>query len=263
MLAQPPPMQFPAFRVSIKTFAAGQKLVWSRPIPGRLCVMMAGEMRESMRTGEARYCPSDLVYKPPEEHPRLAFGAGGVRTVTVELDSGQLAGLGQAGLRLDRAFHGGSAPGAALGARIAAELRHRDEITPLAVEGLTLELLAEACRLVRPAPVPGGARWLHEVRERVREEFTRRLTLADCPHAVGVHPVHLAQSFRAHYGESFGQCIRRLRIDFASRVLAQTSKPIAEIALDAGFSDQSHFTKAFRHASGLTPAGFRRAFQRA
>ena len=263
MLVQPPQMLLPAFRVSIKTFAPGQKLVWSRPVPARLCVMMAGEMRESLRTGEARYHPSDLVYKPPEEHPRLAFGPGGVRTVTVELDSGQLAGLGQAGLRLDRAFHGGSAASAALGARIAAELRRRDEVTPLAVEGLTLELLAEACRLVRPARTPGGARWLHEIGERVHAEFTRRLTLTGCAQEAGVHPVHLAQSFRAHYGESFGRCIRRLRIDFASRALAQTSKPIAEIALDAGFSDQSHFTKAFKHASGLTPADFRRAFRRA
>lgn len=150
---------------------------------------------------------------------------------------------------------------AALGARIASELLHGDELTPLVVEGLTLELLAEAGRLDRPARPERGPRWLCHVSERVHAEFTRRLTLAECAREAGVHSVHLAQSFRARHGESFGQCIRRLRIDLASRQLTQTAKSIAEIALDSGFADQSHFTKAFKRARGLTPAAFRRAFR--
>ena len=260
MQGPPPPIQLPGFRVSLKTFVPGQKLVWSRAVPGRLCVMMTGEMVESERTHQVRYRPADLVYKPPEERPRLSFGRG-VRTVTVELEPDRLAALDGAGLSLGRAFRYTSSTAAALGARIAAELLHRDELTPLVVEGLTLELLAEACRLVRPARRPGGPRWLLEVGERVHSEFTRRLTLADCARQAGVHPVHLAQSFRAHYGESFGQCIRRLRIELASRQLVETPKSIADIALDAGFADQSHLTKTFKRARGLTPAGFRHAFR--
>ena len=262
MLRPPPALHLPGFRVSLKTFVPGQKLVWSPVVPGRLCVMMAGEMVESERTRQVRYRPFDLVYKAPEERPRLSFGDG-VRTVTVELQPDRLAALDEAGLSLGRSFRHASAVAAALGARISAELLHRDELTPLVVEGLTLELLAEACRQAQPARRPGGARWLRQVSERIHSEFTRRLTLADCAREAGVHPVHLAQSFRAHYGESFGQCIRRLRIDLASRQLVETSTSIADIALDCGFADQSHLTKTFKRARGLTPAGFRQAFRRA
>src|SRR5262249_43474 len=185
------------------------------------------------------------------------------RTVTVELESDRLAALEEAGVSLGRSFRHASAIAAALGARISAELLHPDELTPLVVEGLTLELLAEACRLAQPARRHGGPGWLLQVYERVLSEFTRRLTLADCAREAGVHPVHLAQSFRAHYGESFGQCVRRLRVDLASRRLAETPKSIADIALESGFCDQSHLTRAFKRTRGLTPDGYRPAFRRA
>ena len=263
MRPPPSPIARPGFRVSLKTFAPGQKLAWSGSVPGRLCVMMAGEMLETARARRISYRPGELVYKSPEERPHLTFTDGGVRTVTVELESHRLATLADAGLSLERSFRRASATAAGLGARISAELLHPDDLTPLVVEGLTLELLAEACRLARPARDASGPRWLAQVRERVHSEFTRRLTLADCAREVGVHPVHLSQSFRAHYGETFGQQIRRLRMDLASRQLVESRRSIAEIALDAGFADQSHFTNAFKRASGLTPAAFRRTFVRA
>jgi len=262
MFRVPPPIDLPGFRVSLKTFVPGQRLVWSRPVPGRLCVIMNGEMLEQEQTCQIRYRPPDLVYKEPEERPRLSFEDGGVRTVTVELESERLAALAESGLSLGRSFRRTSTNGLALGARISAELLRRDELTPLVVEGLTLELLAEAFRLARPARPARAPPWLRQVSERVHSEFTRRLTLADCASTAGIHRVHLAQSFRAHYGESFGQCIRRLRIELASHQLAETSKSIADIALESGFSDQSHFTKAFKRARGLTPASFRYAFRR-
>jgi AraC family transcriptional regulator len=259
-----PPLELPGLRVSLKAFTPGQKLAWSRRVPGRLCVMLSGEMIETHRARRVRYRPTDLVYKAPEERPLLAFGGRHVRTLTVELEPGRLAALGEAGRLLQRSFsrHGASAA-AALAARISAELRSGDELSPLVVEGLVFELLAEACRLTRPGRDHRAPGWLRQVSERVDAEFTRRLTLTDCALEVGVHPVHLAQRFRAQYRESFGRRIRRLRIDLSARLLAETAKPIAEIALDAGFSDQSHLTKAFKRARGLTPAAFRRSLRRA
>jgi len=43
------------------------------------------------------------------------------------------------------------------------------------------------------------------------------------------------------------QAIRALRMRHAMRELARTAKPIADIALEAGFSDQSHLTRAFKN----------------
>ena len=62
----------------------------------------------------------------------------------------------------------------------------------------------------------------------------------------GVHPVHLAARFRAHYGATVGEQIRALRVRHAMTCLQETKRPISEISLEAGFSDQSHLSRVVR-----------------
>jgi AraC family transcriptional regulator len=77
--------------------------------------------------------------------------------------------------------------------------------------------------------------------------------------AVGVHPVHLARSFREAHGASVGEYLRRLRVEFAQREVLRTDAPLSEIALSAGFCDQSHFGRTFKRHTGVTPAQARAA----
>jgi len=77
--------------------------------------------------------------------------------------------------------------------------------------------------------------------------------------AVGVHPVHLARAFRLHYGAPVGAYQRGLRLSWAAGMLADGDDEIAQIALRAGFFDQSHFTRAFKRQFGFTPAAYRQA----
>jgi AraC-like DNA-binding protein len=51
--------------------------------------------------------------------------------------------------------------------------------------------------------------------------------------------------------------MRRLRLEHAKNALATSERAIADIALEAGFYDQSHFTAAFRRQFGMTPAEYR------
>jgi AraC-like DNA-binding protein len=51
-------------------------------------------------------------------------------------------------------------------------------------------------------------------------------------------------------------------LEWATTRLGETDEPIAQIALDAGFADQSHLTRAFKQHTGLTPAEYRRALGR-
>jgi len=55
--------------------------------------------------------------------------------------------------------------------------------------------------------------------------------------------------------------VRKLRVDAACRQLTTSDKPLSEIALSAGFADQSHFTKTFRRLTRTTPGEFRRSFR--
>jgi AraC family transcriptional regulator len=78
---------------------------------------------------------------------------------------------------------------------------------------------------------------------------------------VGVHPAHLARVFRQQYGCTLGDYVRRLRVEFACRRMTTGDTPLVEIALAAGFADQSHFTKTFKSLVGITPAEFQRQFR--
>ncbi len=71
------------------------------------------------------------------------------------------------------------------------------------------------------------------------------------------------RQFRAHYRLSPHQYLMRHRVRMASHALVHSDTPIAAIATDHGFADQSHFTREFRQFVGDTPANYRRRYRRA
>jgi transcriptional regulator GlxA family with amidase domain len=137
------------------------------------------------------------------------------------------------------------------------EWRRQDDVSPLAIEGLILELLAECSRSRGEASPSHPPRWLGRVRELLRDRFSENLTLAELAAAVRISADHLARSFRRYNACTIGEYVRGLRVEFACSRLALSEVPLAQVALDAGFTDQSHFTKTFRRHMGLTPAAFR------
>lgn len=143
----------------------------------------------------------------------------------------------------------------ALARRIAVELRAQDLGWSLATEGLVLQLIAGTSRdAARGARLP----WLRNARDLLHEgvpEIPGSLT--ELAGAVGVHPAHLARCFRREYGQTVGEYARALRLEWAAEQLALDDAPLAEIALRAGFADQSHFTRAFRQHAGITPGRYR------
>ena len=104
----------------------------------------------------------------------------------------------------------------------------------------------------------GERAWIPIAREYLHEHFAEKLSLRDVASAAGVHPVHLSRAFPQRFGMTLGEYVRALRIDYAARELAATKRPIADIALDAGFASQSHLTCHFRARVGVTPAAYRR-----
>ena len=149
-----------------------------------------------------------------------------------------------------------------LAQRLFEEYQRQDDVSPLAVEGLALELLAECSRSRAEASHIHPPRWLDRVRELLRDRFSENLSLGEIAAAVGISADHLARSSRQCHGCTVGEYVRRLRVEFACRRLAAAEVPLVEIALDAGFTDQSHFTKTFKQLMGVTPAVFRNLHRR-
>ena len=146
-----------------------------------------------------------------------------------------------------------------LGTRLYDEFRHTDELSPLAFEGLTLELLAECSRQAARTRDHQPPRWLRRVSDLAQARFRERLALGAIAESVGVHPAHLARVFRRFHGCTLGDYVRKLRVEFACHCLTTSDAPLADIALAAGFSDQSHFSNTFKRHTGVPPAAFRRS----
>jgi len=135
-----------------------------------------------------------------------------------------------------------------------------DDVSPFAMEGLALELVAATARQREKVVERKPPRWLEQARELLHAHFADTLSLSEVAAAVGVHPAHLARVFRQQYRCSVGDYLRKLRVEFACRQLATSDRPLLEIALAAGFADQSHFSKTFKSLRGMTPSEYQRNF---
>ena len=93
----------------------------------------------------------------------------------------------------------------------------------------------------------------------LQRHYAAPVTTAEIAAAAGVSPATLHRLFTAWHGRSPMRYLGGLRLARAKALLATTRKPVAEIALDCGYSEQSALTRALRREAGVTPAGYRRA----
>jgi AraC family transcriptional regulator len=242
-------------------YAADLKLPKHAHQEAYFCLVLQGEYTENYGGGWRSCSPSTLIFHPANEtHSDQFYTAA--RCFNVQMSTGWQERARQYSLSLNRPvdFRGGILPQLAL--RLYSEFYSEDACSPLVVEGIALEMLGEACR---PAASPATGlppRWLLAARELLEEQFSESLTLAELADAVGVHPVHLARQFRRFYRCTIGEYARRLRIDFACRKITASEMSLSEIALAAGFFDQSHFTRTFKAYTGKTPQEYRTIFSR-
>ena len=225
-------------------------------------LILEGSVDKTFRTATYPSPPSTLVTMPPEERHVDRFERGGAHLLVIEpVDAADELLLPCAGV-LDRIHHYRDAGLMSLAWRAARELALPDAVSPLVIEGLALEMLALAAR--RDSTRPAGRRpppWLRAAEEFLRANFMQAIDLRQVAAASGVHPVHLARVFRQFYGVTPGQYVRALRLDWAAAQLAASAgspaPSLASLAQQAGFSDQSHFTRAFKRHTGHTPAQYR------
>lgn len=251
------------FQVTDAAFPAHERLAPHVHDRATLAIMIEGSFDLDIRNRVYACEPGTAFVEPAEERHANALGSAGAHVVVIQPDPCATEALGPAGRVFGAPFHVPRSPLVVGAWRIARELRTPDDATPLAVEGLILEMLALATRQDRPA-LRGRTTppWLSHTREQLHATFQRPLRIRDLARAAGVHPDSLARAYQARYGVAIGTYVRRLRLDWAATQLEVGEAPIAQVALDAGFADQSHFTRAFRGHTGLAPAAYRRAFGR-
>lgn len=207
-----------------------------------------------------RFKPWTVSYHRAGASHTSLYGDQGAKVLYIELPLERLRTFDQeAAYHLSTiSLHGGLVEWTAR--HLYSEFEHPDNFSPVVLNSFVLHLLAQIYRRRRQLP-QSLPTWLGYADELIRERFTERLSLAKVAKAVHVHPVHMAREFRRHYHCTVGEQIRRLRIEYACEKLTNTSSTLSNIALSAGFSDQSHFTGAFKKLIGTAPSHYRRSTQ--
>ncbi len=113
------------------------------------------------------------------------------------------------------------------------------------------ELAAE-----RPQPAPGASAYVSTMRERLAADVSEQLSLEELGRCVGLSAFHAARLFARETGMPPHAWRNALRVN-RSLPLLRAGTSVAETASACGFTDQSHFTRHFRRAFGVSPGRWR------
>ena len=116
-------------------------------------------------------------------------------------------------------------------------------------------LLAQFLRAAGRQPVAAQPAWVGRVVRGLRANPAARTP--DLARAQGLHPAWMSEAYRAAVGEGIRETARRFRVQTAAHLLRSSDAPAAQIAVAAGFCDQSHMTRGFRQVLGRTPGKVR------
>jgi len=103
--------------------------------------------------------------------------------------------------------------------------------------------------------------WTKELKNLIQDHIDTNLNfnLRIASEELDVNPAYLSREFSRYFDNlSFGEYIRKLRIEKAIQLLESTDDTLAEIAYLTGFSDQSHFNRVFKAHTGQTPSEYRK-----
>ncbi|MFQ3786414.1 helix-turn-helix domain-containing protein [Halomonas sp. A29] len=135
--------------------------------------------------------------------------------------------------------------------------------------GDTLDLEERYCQLLGTAFSRHGSRRLDtaedsmgniaKVRQRLDDAPQLAITLRELADMAGLSRYQLLRSFTRALGITPHAYLLQRRVLLARRLIA-SGQPLSQTALDAGFSDQSHMSRAFSRQFGLSPGRYRRAF---
>lgn len=112
---------------------------------------------------------------------------------------------------------------------------------------------------VDSAALRGLSRPVRRALDHMFGNFARRVSLADLSTLTHRTPFQIIRAFRRELGVTPHAMLIRIRIQRATVMLAQ-GEPIAAIAADVGFVDQTHFSRHFKRIHRQTPGRFRNAF---
>jgi AraC family transcriptional regulator len=247
----------PGFKLTEQEYVPGFVIPRHAHATAYFGLIIEGGYRETYDHRSRECGPSTLLFHPRGEVHSEDHYDTVVRIFCMEPNEQLLASSKEFGRAFDgpREFRAGAL--VRLAARLYREFRDEDGLSALAMEGIALEFLAIAARRAEQRAPAAPPRWLRQVRDALHDRYRESVQLQELARVAGIHPAHLARSFRRHFGCTVGDYVRKLRLERGREELTTTNRPLIEIALLLGFTDQSHFCTSFKRHTGMTPSAFR------
>lgn len=105
--------------------------------------------------------------------------------------------------------------------------------------------------------------WAQELKEIIQDQIDTNITLKELSKGLDISPSYLSREFSKHFDNlSFGEYIRKQRIEKARELMLTADYSLTEIAYLTGFSDQSHFTRIFKKHTGTNPSEYKRKMKK-
>lgn len=145
------------------------------------------------------------------------------------------------------------------------EMKHGGPGQKLLVDAVRTQIAVHLLRRFARVELPNlnpavfSALQRHRIFEFVEERLDENFGLESLASTVGLSPFHFSRRFKAEFGQTPHSFIIRKRIERAKTMLKKRNIAMKAVALDCGFSDQSHFCRTFRKMVGVTPAEYRRS----
>lgn len=98
--------------------------------------------------------------------------------------------------------------------------------------------------------------WVKQIDEILHENFTEKLNLDELSQTLNIHPIHLSRDFHKYFHCNLGEYLRKLKVEKSLKILNEYES-LSEVALECGFSDQSHFIRCFKENIGITPLKYK------
>lgn len=141
--------------------------------------------------------------------------------------------------------------------KIFKESKLNDNARNLSIQGLLLQTLTGIQHSQENA-LKDKPSWVNQVGDLLHDQCTESISLTQLAQAVGIHPVHLSRDFSRYFHCSFGEYIRKIKIEKSLPLISNLKHALTDIAFECGFADQSHFIRCFKDIMGISPLAYRK-----
>lgn len=235
--------------VAVCRYAPGERHAPHTDQHSRISFLLRGAYREESLAGAIRMGPGDVLLKAQTAEHEDVFGDDGALLVALEfIDDDPFNAQPRFWRRRADVF----------------SLRHATAFLEAALAGDGDGVSAAGADLVSAQPDDGrraaAPPWLDRLKEHLEQAGVAAVDVAAHARAAGAHVAHVSRLFRRCYGVSITEYAQAHSVRRAIAGLAASDTPLSQVALDAGFYDQSHMGRVFRRVTGRTPGAHRALF---